>query len=299
MKYTLNLFLAIFTLFSSFSLEAQHPIGDKLEQLYSQGHYTIVYRKANKFVQKEETKHLIAPKYYFALSGLQRSNNLYWFKRNSEVVEKSFLLLHEIKKTEAGKQFLIAHSYELYELENDLYNWITELKQSKMRESIPIHSALVNGFFKDFDFSEFEVAELSDAVWKQDVKGISKVRTDLATYASNYMGVPYKWGGTTADGFDCSGFTQHVLKSAGYSIPRTAGDQYQKSTKIELENVQCGDLVFFKNDSKISHVGMILSRKGDQIKMIHASSSKGISIVEINGSEYWKKRYFACGTYIK
>jgi cell wall-associated NlpC family hydrolase len=113
------------------------------------------------------------------------------------------------------------------------------------------------------------------------------------------MGVPYKWGGTTADGFDCSGFTQHVLKSAGYSLPRTAGDQYQKSTKIELENVQCGDLVFFKNDAKISHVGMILSRKGNQIKMIHASSSKGISIVEINGSEYWKKRYFACGTYIK
>ena len=57
-----------------------------------------------------------------------------------------------VSKTETGKQFLIAHSYELYELENDLYNWIAELKQSKMRESIPIHSALVNGFFKDFDF---------------------------------------------------------------------------------------------------------------------------------------------------
>ena len=299
MKYTLNLFFAIFTLFSSFTLKAQHPIGDKLEQLYSQGHYAIVYRKANKFVQKEETKHLIAPKYYFALSGLQRSNNLYWFKRNSEVVEKSFLILNEIKKTETGKQCLIAHSYELYELENDLYNWITELKQSKIRDDIPKYSALVNGYFNDFDFSEFEVAELSNALWKEDVKGISKVRTDLATYASDYMGVPYKWGGTTADGFDCSGFTQHVLKSAGYSIPRTAGDQYQKSIKIELENVQCGDLVFFKNDSKISHVGMILSRKGDQIKMIHASSSKGISIVEINGSEYWKKRYFACGTYLK
>ena len=292
------LFLFLF-LVSSFSLVAQHPIGDKLEQLYYQGHYTIVYRKSKKYIQKEETKHLLAPKYYFALASLQRSNNLFWLKRNPGIVEKSFVLLGEFKKTDAGKQFLIAHSYELFELENDLYNWITELKQSRRKEDVPTYSALMTSFFKDFDFSEFDIAELAKTDWKEDVKGVSKVRSDLASYASNYMGVPYKWGGTSADGFDCSGFTQHVLKSAGYSIPRIAGDQYQKSTKIELENVQCGDLVFFKNDEKISHVGMILSRKGNQIKMIHASSSKGISIVEINGSEYWKKRYFACGTYIK
>ena len=299
MKQLRNVFLLFLILSSTFSLKAQHPIGDKLEQLYDQGHYTIVYRKSKKHIEKEETKHLLAPKYYFALAGLQRSNNLYWLKRNPEVINESFEILTEFKKSEAGKQFLIAHSYELYELENDLYNWITELKQSKMRENIPKFSALVTGFFKDFDFSEFDVAELGKTEWKEDFKGVSKVRSGLATYASNYMGVPYKWGGTTAEGFDCSGFTQYVLKSAGYSIPRTAGDQYQKATKIDLENVQCGDLVFFKNDAKISHVGMILSRKGNEVKMIHASSSKGISIVEINGSEYWKKRYFACGTYLK
>jgi hypothetical protein len=296
MRYLL-LFLLVFTV--SFPLKAQHPIGDKLEQLYYQGHYSIVNRKSEKYLRKEETKHLIAPKFYFAISSLQRSSNTYWFKRNKEKVEYSFELLEELKNDEKGKQFLIAHSYELFELENDLYNWITELKQSKLKDQVPKYSSLVTQFFTDFDFSEFELADLGKTSWKEELKGVSKLRSDLATYASNYLGVPYKWGGTTSDGFDCSGFTQHVLKSAGYIIPRTAGDQYQKATKIELENVQCGDLVFFKNDSKISHVGMILSRKGGEVKMIHASSSKGISIVEINGSEYWKKRFYACGTFLK
>ena len=299
MKSSRKVLVFFLFLFSSFSLEAQHPIGDKLEQLYYQGHYALVYRKSKKYINKEETKHLVAPKYYFAISSLQRANNLFWLKYNPDIVEKSFLQLAELKKTDNGKQFLSAHSYELYELENDLYNWITELKQSKRKESLPTYSALITSFFKDFDFSEFEVAELARTDLSQDVKGVSKVRSDLATYASNYMGVPYKWGGTTADGFDCSGFTQHVMKSAGYSVPRTAGDQYVKATKINIENVQCGDLVFFKNDDKISHVGMILSKKGNEVKMIHASSSNGISIVEINGSDYWKKRYFACGTYLK
>lgn len=299
MKSIGNFLILFLFLCSSFSLEAQHPIGDKLEQLYFQGHYQLVYRKSKKYINKAETKHLMAPKYYFAMSSLQRSNNLFWFKRNPDVFEKSFLLLNDLKKSDGGKQFLSAHSYELFELENDLNNWITELKQSKRKEDIPQYSVLMLNFFKDFDFSEFEIAELARTDLSQDIKGVSKVRSDLATYASNYMGVPYKWGGTTSDGFDCSGFTQHVMKSAGYSIPRTAGDQYLKATKINLENVQCGDLVFFKNDDKVSHVGMILSRKDNEVKMIHASSSKGISVVEINSSDYWKKRYFACGTYLK
>jgi hypothetical protein len=296
MKFSL---LFLFVFFASFSLKAQHPIGDKLEQLYYQGHYAIVYRKSKKYIRKEKTKHLLAPKYYFALSSLQRSNSMYWFKRNKDNVKQSFDILEEFKNSETGKQFLSAHSYELYELENDLYNWITELKQTKLKDQVPIYSALVTKLFAGLDFSQFEGSEIVKSEWKDEIKGVSKVRSDLASYASNYIGVPYKWGGASEDGFDCSGFTQHVLKSAGYSIPRTAGDQYEKASKIELENVQCGDLVFFKNDNKISHVGMILSRKGDEVKMIHASSSKGISIVEINSSEYWKKRYFGCASYLK
>jgi len=290
-------FLLVFSF--CFSLKAQHPIGDKLEQLYYQGHYSIVYRKSAKYINKEETKNLLAPKYYFAISSLQKSNNTFWFKRNKDKVEQSFEILEKFKNDEKGKQFLIAHSYELYELEIDLHNWLTDLKQSKLKDEVSYYSSLVNKFYLGFDFSEFQVAESTNLEWKGDVKGVSKVRSDLASYASNYIGVPYKWGGTSSEGFDCSGFTQHVLKSAGYSIPRTAGDQFLKATKVNLENVQCGDLVFFKNDDKISHVGMILSRKGNEVKMIHASSSKGISIVEINGSEYWKKRYFACATYLK
>ncbi|MFM8949915.1 MAG: hypothetical protein ACKOKB_03950, partial [Bacteroidota bacterium] len=68
-------FLLVFSF--CFSLKAQHPIGDKLEQLYYQGHYSIVYRKSAKYINKEETKNLLAPKYYFAISSLQKSNNIF------------------------------------------------------------------------------------------------------------------------------------------------------------------------------------------------------------------------------
>lgn len=293
--------LLFFLLFFSsvYEIQAQHRIAAKLEQLYYQEHYSIVYRKSSKLMQKEETKHLFEPRYYFAISGLQKSNNTFWLKRNKEKVEQLFEILEKFKNDEGGKQFLMAHSYELFELEFDLYNLLTDLKQSTLKVLVPHYSSLITQFFSGFDFSKFQIAKSLNEEWINDVKGVSKIRSDLASYAFNYIGVPYKWGGTSSEGFDCSGFTQHVMKSAGYSIPRTAGDQFSKATKIKLENVQCGDLVFFKNDDKISHVGMILSRKGNEVKMIHASSSKGISIVEINGSEYWKKRYFGCATYLK
>ena len=82
----------LFSLFLN-SLFAQHPVGDKLEQLYFQGHYGLIYRKAKKLRVKEETKSLIAPTYYFALTTLQKSANPYWLKRNLDEPNKAIKLL--------------------------------------------------------------------------------------------------------------------------------------------------------------------------------------------------------------
>jgi hypothetical protein len=291
-----NSLLILFVFYFSRYLSAQHPIGDKLEQLYSQGHYGIVFRKAKKYIQKPETNHLISPKYYLAISSLQRINNFNWFKHNSTTPENSILELNKIKTDIVGFQFLEAHSYELFELKNDLNNWLTELSQRKQKHKVEQYVKLFQAFFNDFNFDVFEIKSSFDQL---DLIGASLARQELVKFSKNYLGVPYKWGGSTPEGFDCSGFTQYIMKNKGLQIPRTASDQYEKCRKIDNSIVQCGDLIFFKNENRISHVGMVISKKGEPVKMIHASSSQGISIVEIEKSDYWKKRFYAFGSFLE
>ncbi len=110
--------------------------------------------------------------------------------------------------------------------------------------------------------------------------------------AYKYMGVPYVWGGSTPQGFDCSGFTQYVMRESGYQIPRTSSQQSKHGKKVNSRKLRSGDLVFF-GDRKgdISHVGMVTSKKGKYFSMIHASSSKGVTVVDVNDSSYFQKRY--------
>lgn len=76
----------------------------------------------------------------------------------------------------------------------------------------------------------------------------------LISYASNFLGVPYVWGGTTPSGFDCSGFVQYVFAHFNVSLPRVAADQQKVGTYVSRENLQPGDLVFFGDPAH--HVGI-------------------------------------------
>ncbi|MEY3425146.1 MAG: hypothetical protein RL679_504, partial [Bacteroidota bacterium] len=80
--------------------------------------------------------------------------------------------------------------------------------------------------------------------------------------------------------------------------PRRAVDQHENSKKIKEKNAQKGDLIFFDNGSGISHVGMIVSEKGKPLVMIHASSSKGVILTELEKSDYWMKRIYGFGTFV-
>lgn len=103
--------------------------------------------------------------------------------------------------------------------------------------------------------------------------------------AMGLRGIPYRFGGTTTSGFDCSGFTQYAFKKNGKSVPRTTGAQYQQSKKIA--SPAPGDLVFFHNTYKrgISHVGIYIGNN----QFVHAGGKKS-EVVSLNNS-YWKSKF--------
>ncbi len=108
-------------------------------------------------------------------------------------------------------------------------------------------------------------------------KGIEAV---IAT-AKQYVGLPYLWGGTTALGFDCSGFTQFALRINGYQVLRDANMQYTQGDPVERVELERGDLVFFSTYAAgPSHMGIYL---GDG-EYIHSSGSLGVAISSFSPS---------------
>jgi len=103
-----------------------------------------------------------------------------------------------------------------------------------------------------------------------------------------YKGVPYKYGGTSYKGFDCSGFVQSTYKNAlNISLPRSTKQMLKKGIVVPKSKLRIGDLVFFKPRNAYGHVGIYI---GDNI-FIHVSSSRGVmksSLKEV----YWMKYYF-------
>ncbi len=118
--------------------------------------------------------------------------------------------------------------------------------------------------------------------------GSQATSTRLLEVALRLEGSPYRSGGTTPKGFDCSGFTRYVFKIAlGVDIPHSSAAQYSLGTGLSRDELVPGALVFFNtNGSGVSHVGIYM---GDN-KFINSSSSEGVSIDSLN-SGYWGSRY--------
>lgn len=111
-------------------------------------------------------------------------------------------------------------------------------------------------------------------------------QTNMVQTAKNFIGTPYVWGGTSPNGFDCSGFIQFVYQEQNISIPRTVRDIWNFASPIEQPSI--GDLVFFETyQPGPSHLGIYL---GDG-NFIHAGSSNGVEISNMNNTEYWQSRY--------
>lgn len=110
----------------------------------------------------------------------------------------------------------------------------------------------------------------------------------VAQTAKRYLGVPYKWGGKTPSGFDCSGFTSYVLNVNGIYAERTAEQQYQQGYWVSKQNLMRGDLVFFSTYKPgPSHVGIYLGNG----KFIQASSGWDQIVISDLSNSYFAEHY--------
>lgn len=130
-----------------------------------------------------------------------------------------------------------------------------------------------------------------------------KVTAKTAFYAANgqqqlvldtalsYLGSPYKYGGTTRAGFDCSGFVSAAFQPLEISLHRSSHEMANQGKHVDLKNVQVGDLLFFVTgkNKRISHVGIVVENE-KEIKFIHSSTSRGVIISSMNEG-YWSKAY--------
>ncbi|GAA4458627.1 C40 family peptidase [Rurimicrobium arvi] len=127
--------------------------------------------------------------------------------------------------------------------------------------------------------------------------GVTKLRSRhmkrLVEFAALQLNAPYKWGGSSPKGFDCSGFTWYCFNHSGLTLPRTALEQSTSGKKVRGRKAKTGDLIFFKGpdhqQKKVAHVGIVVSGRKQNIKFIHAGS-KGITISMLR-EDYFRKRF--------
>jgi probable lipoprotein NlpC len=156
------------------------------------------------------------------------------------------------------------------------------LFEIKIKQKLLLHAVLASTLFL------FSCASNKQA-------GVRDVQVDkVISTARSFIGTPYKYGGTSRSGMDCSGLLINSFQVIDVRLPRSSEDQSKIGAEIDMKDLQPGDLVFFATGKKkraITHVGLVTERKGkDNVKFIHSSSSLGV--VETNlFAEYYQKRF--------
>lgn len=127
---------------------------------------------------------------------------------------------------------------------------------------------------------------------------VSVYQTDtLIGFAKSLLGVPYRYGGITPEGFDCSGFVNYVYSSFGFEVPRSSADMSNYGIEVSLDSCKKGDIILFAGSNAhqrpIGHSGIVISEMDEPVKFIHSATSnkRGIVITALDAFDYYKSRF--------
>lgn len=111
--------------------------------------------------------------------------------------------------------------------------------------------------------------------------------------AKSYRGTPYRYGGTTRSGIDCSALVYHSFAAAGVKLPRRSEDQSTQGKKVSDTKIRPGDVLFFatgKKKKEVTHTGIVTEVRKEEVRFIHASTSLGVT-EDYLSSRYWAKAF--------
>ncbi len=121
----------------------------------------------------------------------------------------------------------------------------------------------------------------------------SSASLNIVNRAKSFEGVRYKFGGVDKRGMDCSGLVYTCFQEENITMPRISRDMAKQGTRIALNQISAGDLVFFqtnKNRKVINHVGLVVEEKDGEVFFIHSTTSRGVIISSLN-ENYWKRAF--------
>lgn len=136
------------------------------------------------------------------------------------------------------------------------------------------------------------------ALAKERVYGGGHLRNRIVETAKSFIGLPYRWGGSSADGgFDCSGLAMVVYRLNGLKLPRSSRQQYRAGNPVGRTELERGDLVFFATSGgrRVSHVGVY----SDDNRFVHAPGKGKIIRVNSLSDRYYAARYVGARTYLR
>jgi murein DD-endopeptidase / murein LD-carboxypeptidase len=120
------------------------------------------------------------------------------------------------------------------------------------------------------------------------------VVSQVLQFATKHLNLRYRSGGTSRNGFDCSGFTRYCYQQFGVRLPHSSAAQGTVGVSVDRRDVQPGDLVFFNGHraggSRIGHVGMVVGVSGQQVKFIHSAWNGGVRYDYLH-ADYYARRF--------
>ena len=205
-------------------------------------------------------------------------------KKLEEIKVDENLVIHEVQRKETKYRIAKEYGISVTDLEN---------QNPDVKKNLPIGYKL-NIRTSKYIAPKIEVKN-EDVALNETSNEIVKpldnedLADKLISSASENLGTHYRSGGTTKQGFDCSGLMYSTFGLYNIKLPRSSYEQAEYGFEVKPENAQKGDLIFFKTTKRrqISHVGLVVEVKDGEIKFIHSSTSSGVMISST------KEQYYA------
>ncbi|MBO4369951.1 MAG: C40 family peptidase [Paludibacteraceae bacterium] len=179
------------------------------------------------------------------------------------------------------------------------YKNARKVSKPKIEEAQPVESVIVEQLTSDAQAVQngdpqtvIQSGEAKNSD-KADLRNNPSKVGRLLDFARTLLGKPYKYGGETPAGFDCSGYTSYVFREFGVKLPHSSSMQYDAvKERVKRKDLQTGDLVFYAGragGSDINHVGIVTYVDDNDFEFIHAAST-GI-VISKNSQQYYADRY--------